>query len=72
MDSMKRDEKRQMIADSILTSKQVLDRLGFSRVRLNQYVKEGRIKPIQLGDRMSVYLKEDIEAFASQRKTSDQ
>lgn len=54
-----RKKARESIRDQILTSKEVLDILGFSRVRLSQVVKDGRIEPICDG----IYLKDDIAAF---------
>ena len=59
-----RKERREQIANEILTSKEVQEILGFSRVRLNQVVKNGKITPIRQG----LYLKDDILAYQQERE----
>ena len=59
-----RKERREQIASEILTSKEVLEILGVSRMRLNQYVKDGRIDPIRQG----LYLKDDVLAVQEERE----
>ena len=59
-----REKRRNQIREEIISSKEALEILGFSRARLNQIVKEGRITPIRNG----IYLKDDIIAFKESRE----
>lgn len=59
-----REALRSYIQSNILTSKEAIEILGFSRMRLNQLVQGGIIEPIQTG----VYLKDDIIAYNESRK----
>lgn len=54
-----REKKRNQIAAEIVTTKQITEELGISRMRLSQYVSSNRIRPITRG----IYLKDDIIAF---------
>lgn len=63
MDREERDRKRDEIRDAIISSKEALEILGFTRVRLSQIVADGRIVPIRSG----IYLKDDILAFKENR-----
>ncbi|MGP4109182.1 hypothetical protein [Virgibacillus sp. L01] len=54
-----RKQRREQIASEIISSKEALEILGVSRMRLSQYVNDGRVKPIRSG----IYLKDDIVAF---------
>ena len=65
--SEERMKRREQIAEEIMTSKQVIEYLGFSRVRLNQIVKEGRITPIRLDATTAIYLKDDMMACKQER-----
>lgn len=64
MSEEEREKRRNQIRKEILTSKEALEILGFSRARLNQIVKDGRIIPIRSG----IYLKDDIIAFKKSRE----
>ena len=64
MSSEEREKRRNQIREEIISSKEALEILGFSRARLNQIVKEGRIIPIRSG----IYLKDDIIAFKKSRE----
>ena len=64
MSEEEREKRRNQIRNEILTSKEALEILGFSRARLNQIVKDGRIIPIRSG----IYLKDDIIAFKKSRE----
>ena len=59
-----REKRRNQIREEIISSKEALEILKFSRARLNQIVKEGRITPIRNG----IYLKDDIIAFKESRE----
>mgnify|MGYP001317651562 CR=1 FL=1 len=59
-----REKKRKQIRKEIISSKEALEILGFSRMRLSQIVNEGRIIPIRNG----IYLKDDIIAFKKSRE----
>ena len=59
-----REKRRNQIREEIISSKEAVEILGFSRARLNQIVKEGRITPIRNG----IYLKDDIIAFKKSRE----
>lgn len=61
---MDREELRKIMADQILFSREVTEILGFSRQRLMQLVKEGRIRPIRKG----VYMKDEILEFKKERE----
>jgi hypothetical protein len=60
----KREKRRNQIREEIISSKEAIDILGFSRTRLNQIVTDGRIVPIRKG----IYLKDDIIAFRDSRE----
>jgi hypothetical protein len=62
-----RDKLRKEIAAAIVSSKEALDMLGFSRMRLSQIVQEERIVPIRSG----IYLKDDILAFIEERENQN-
>lgn len=64
--SEERAKRREQIRNEIITSKEALEILGFSRMRLSQIVSDGRIEPIQNG----IYLKDDILAFKENRDKS--
>lgn len=51
------------IRSEILSSREALEILGFSRMRLSQISRDGRITPIRDG----IYLKDDIIAFKLNR-----
>lgn len=59
-----REALRNYIKENIITSKEAVDILGFSRARLNQLVQNGIIIPVQNG----VYLKDDIIAYNETRE----
>lgn len=59
-----RQKKRDTIRNQIISSKEAIEILGFSRTRLNQIVNDGRIIPIRDG----IYLKDDIIAFKESRE----
>ncbi len=61
---MDREELRKIMADQILFSREVTEILGFSRQRLMQLVREGRIKPIRKG----IYMKDEIMEFKKERE----
>lgn len=42
-----RKQRREQIASEIISSKEALEILGVSRMRLSQYVNDGRVKPIR-------------------------
>jgi hypothetical protein len=48
--------KHDLLFESIVTSKEVLDILGIKRSRLSQLVKCGKLKPIK----KNLYIREDI------------
>ena len=64
MSEAEREKRRNQIRKEIISSKEALEILGFSRARLNQIVKDGRIIPIRSG----IYLKDDIIAFKKSRE----
>lgn len=64
MSAEERDKRREQIRKEIVSSKEALEILGFSRMRLSQIVNEGRITPIRNG----IYLKDDIIAFKESRE----
>lgn len=59
-----REKRRNQIREEIISSKEALEILGFSRMRLSQIVSDGRIVPIRKG----IYLKADIIAFKNSRE----
>lgn len=50
-----------------MTSKEVVEFLGISRMRLSQLSREGKITPIREG----IYLRDDIEAFQKKRQKKE-
>ena len=64
MSEKEREKRRNQIRDEIISSKEALEILGFSRMRLSQIVNDGRITPIRDG----IYLKDDIIAFKESRE----
>lgn len=64
MSAEEREKRRNQIREEIISSKEALEILGFSRMRLSQIVNEGRITPIRNG----IYLKDDIIAFKKSRE----
>lgn len=62
--SINRDRLRNEIREHIMTSPEVREYLNISKVRLYQYVQDGRIEPL-IGGRTGIYLKEDIHFFKS-------
>ena len=59
-----REKRRNQIREEILSSKEAIEILGLSRMRLSQIVNDGRIIPIRKG----IYLKDDIIAFKKSRE----
>ncbi|WP_373896415.1 type IV toxin-antitoxin system AbiEi family antitoxin domain-containing protein [Virgibacillus sp. CBA3643] len=59
-----RKKRREKIEKEVVTSAEALEILGLSRMRLNQFVNEGRIIQIKRG----LYLKDDIYAFIESRE----
>lgn len=64
MSAEERKKRRDQIREEIISSKEALEILGFSRMRLSQIVNDGRITPIRKG----IYLKDDIIAFQKSRE----
>lgn len=64
MNESEREELREVIDNSVMLSKEVIEELGYSRERLRQLVEDGRIKIIRTG----LYMREDIEAFKIYRE----
>lgn len=62
--AQEREQRRNQIREEIISSKEALEILGFSRMRLSQIVNDGRITPIRNG----IYLKDDIIAFKESRE----
>lgn len=56
---MKRKEKREYIRKEVMSTSEVLEFLGFSRVRLHQLLDKGVLEQISY----SLYLKDDILAY---------
>ncbi|WP_254489195.1 helix-turn-helix transcriptional regulator [Bacillus thuringiensis] len=58
------EDKEQLLSflhDEILTTPEVMDVLGISKARISKMIKDGKLVPFKKMERVSLFLREDIE-----------
>jgi predicted DNA-binding transcriptional regulator AlpA len=58
-----REELEKFFETEVLTTTETLKLLGISRQALNQAVAEGRLKPIKTAERITLFLRSDVEQY---------
>lgn len=63
---MSREEIEKLVNQVVLTANETVNLLGVTTQRLHVLVKQGRIVPIKVVDRVSLYFREDVEKLAEE------
>ncbi|MCQ6569098.1 helix-turn-helix domain-containing protein [Bacillus mycoides] len=63
---MSREEIEKLVSQVVLTANETANLLDVTTQRLHVLVKQGRLVPIKLVDRVSLYFREDVEKLAEE------
>ena len=55
------DKEQLLLHDEVLTTPEVMDVLGISKARISKMIKDGKLVPFKKMERVSLFLREDIE-----------
>ncbi|KXY30065.1 DNA-binding protein [Bacillus cereus] len=60
-DLKSREEVEGFIRNEVLTAPEAIEILGITRARMSQLIKQGKIKPVKKLDKVSLFLRADVE-----------
>lgn len=63
---MSREEIEKLVNQVVLTANETANLLDVTTQRLHVLVKQGRLVPIKVVDRVSLYFREDVERLAEE------
>ncbi len=63
---MSREEIEKLVNQVVLTANETSNLLDVTTQRLHVLVKQGRLVPIKVVDRVSLYFREDVEKLAEE------
>lgn len=63
---MSREEIEKLVNQVVLTANETANLLDVTTQRLHVLVKQGRLIPIKVVDRVSLYFREDVEKLAEE------
>ncbi|MGE7885396.1 helix-turn-helix domain-containing protein [Bacillus sp. NPDC094077] len=63
---MSREEIEKLVNQVVLTANETANLLDVTPQRLHVLVKQGRLVPIKVVDRVSLYFREDVERLAEE------
>ncbi|MFK4380165.1 plasmid maintenance system antidote protein VapI [Bacillus sp. RC218] len=63
---MSREEIEKLVNQVVLTANETANLLDVTTQRLHVLVKQGRLIPIKVVDRVSLYFREDVERLAEE------
>ncbi|HHT7154709.1 helix-turn-helix domain-containing protein (plasmid) [Bacillus thuringiensis] len=66
MDNVSEEDKRKIAQEVVLTAPETANVLGVTTQRLHTLVKQGRIKPLKVSNRIAVYFRPDVEKLAEE------
>jgi|GEM_PF-961444 len=53
---------RKFIQEEVLTTPEAIELLGVTRARISQLIRNGKLVPVKKTDKVSLFLREDVEA----------
>lgn len=66
MDNMSEEYKRKIAQEVVLTAPETAHVLGVTTQRLHALVKQGRLTPLKVSNRVAVYFRPDVEKLAEE------
>ncbi|KAA0775803.1 DNA-binding protein [Bacillus sp. BB51/4] len=66
MESFSEEYKRKLAKEAVLTAPETAEVLGVSTQRLHKLVKEGRITPLKVSNRIAIYYRPDVDELAKE------
>ncbi|PGY46859.1 helix-turn-helix domain-containing protein [Bacillus thuringiensis] len=60
-DLKSREEVEDFIRNEVLTAPEAIEILGITRARMSQLIKQGKITPVKKLDKVSLFLRADVE-----------
>ncbi|MDR4303041.1 helix-turn-helix domain-containing protein [Bacillus mycoides] len=63
---MSREEIEKLVNQEVLTANETANLLDVTTQRLHVLVKQGRLVPLKVVDRVSLYFREDVERLAKE------
>jgi ethanolamine transporter EutH len=66
MDNVSEEDKRKIAQEVVLTAPETANVLGVTTQRLHTLVKQGRITPLKVSNRIAVYFRPDVEKLAEE------
>ncbi|MEM5644744.1 helix-turn-helix domain-containing protein [Bacillus cereus] len=63
---MNREEIEKLVHQTVLTANETANLLDVTTQRLHVLVKQGRLVPLKVVDRVSLYFREDVEKLAEE------
>ncbi|EKS8376125.1 helix-turn-helix domain-containing protein [Bacillus cereus] len=66
MDNVSEEDKRKIAQEVVLTAPETANVLGVTTQRLHTLVKQGRITPLKVSNRIAVYFRPDVEKLGEE------
>ncbi|MEM5633401.1 DNA-binding protein [Bacillus cereus] len=66
MDNTSEEYKRKIAQEVVLTAPETAHVLGVTTQRLHALVKQGRLTPLKVSNRVAVYFRPDVEKLAQE------
>ncbi|WP_026593013.1 helix-turn-helix domain-containing protein [Bacillus sp. UNC437CL72CviS29] len=64
-----RQEVEDFVRNEVLTAPEAIEILGITRARMSQLIKQGKITPVKKLDKVSLFLRVDVEEKRKELET---